>query len=117
MDPSQHVVISPPIISIATGDVEIFRDVTSIEGMIEPPDVDEYDVWDSEGRHLQVVVRDATGYGPVKLQVLDPNPHEQELRELLLFNMLEERGGEWTKDASAVDLAEKLSSHSDLIGG
>jgi hypothetical protein len=97
-----------PIIASSSGDVLIFETVELAQGYIEPQDVEdnEYIVFDSEGRLLQLVLRTQDEILVEQVETI-PN-HAAQLQQTLI-NFLSQIGisKEWLQQASLEQLVEK----------
>jgi hypothetical protein len=102
------MVIEPPIIADNFGDVLFFRTVPDAEAYIEPIDArnNEYIVFDSKGRLLQITVRSRN---KVSIESVESEPtHTSQLNDVLQKHLLTLGvPEEWLKEAELADLIAK----------
>ncbi len=113
--PSESVMIVPPILAWEGLDLGSFPNVRSAEGYIEAYDVDEYVIYDSQGRLLKAITGDMNkGEFWVKLECVEPEPiHASELRQRLLdYQAYFGVSDEWLSSASLEQLVAKALEYS-----
>jgi hypothetical protein len=97
-----------PIVAYNYGDVLVFEKVEFLQGYIEPQDVedDEYIVFDSEGRLLQLVLRTPN---EIIVQEMEDNPTHVAQLQQIMSGFLSRRGvsKEWLQQASLEQLIDR----------
>ena len=109
-NPSECVLVVPPIIVREGHDFGFFPNVRDAEGDMEQPDVDEYVIYDCEGRLLRAIAGDRQkGESWVRLQCVEPEPENADDLARWLAESLTHLGvsKEWLSSASLAELVAR----------